>query len=78
MNQKPHNKCLIDLVCSVCTGKYLPSFFFAQTSLLRRSVCTKTSGKYFPLQTSHSVNKPLVLNNVFDINNKRSVLCKQC
>ena len=23
----------------------------------RRSVCTKTSGKYFPVQTSHSVNK---------------------
>ena len=32
---------------------------FAQTSLLRRLTCTKTSGKYFPVQTSHSVNKPL-------------------
>ena len=41
MNQKPYNKCLINLVCSVCTGKYLPSVFFAQTSQLG----TKTSGK---------------------------------
>ena len=28
------------------------SIFFAQISLVRRSVCTKTSGKYFPVQTS--------------------------
>ena len=28
MNQKPYNKCLINLVCSICTGKYLPFFFF--------------------------------------------------
>ena len=34
------------------------SIFFAQISLVRRSVCTKTSGKYFPVQTSDSVNKP--------------------
>ena len=27
MNQKPYNKCLINLVYSVCTGKYLPSVF---------------------------------------------------
>ena len=28
--------------------KVLPSVFIAQTSLLRRSVCTKTSGNTFP------------------------------
>ena len=27
MNQKPYNKSLINLICSVCTGKYLPSVF---------------------------------------------------
>ena len=57
MNQKPYNKCLINLVCSVCSGKDLPSVFLVQTSLLRRSVCTKTTGKYFPVQISDSVNK---------------------
>ena len=52
MNQKPYNKCLsINLVWSVCTGKYLRRF----------SHCTKASGKYFPLQTSYSVNKSLNL-----------------
>ena len=38
MNQKPYNKSLINLVCLVCTGKYLPSFFFAQTSLAPSSL----------------------------------------
>ena len=33
----------------------------AQNLLNRRSVCMKTSGKYFPIQTSHLVNKPLNL-----------------
>ena len=37
--------------------------FFPQTSFLRRSVCTKTSGKYFPVQTSHSVNNQYCLVN---------------
>ena len=46
---KPYNKSLINLVCSVgLYGKVLPSDFIAQTSLLRRSVCTKTSGNTFP------------------------------
>ena len=36
MNRKPYNKCLIDFVCSVRTGKYLPSVFFSTD-------CTKTS-----------------------------------
>ena len=27
-----------------------------------RLICTKTSGKYFPVQTSHSVNKSLLYN----------------
>ena len=42
-------------------GKVFAFVFFAQTSLLCRSVCTKTSGKYFPVLTSRSVNKPLVV-----------------
>ena len=68
MNQKSYNKCLINLVCSVCTGSICLLFVcFLHTeisllrrSLLRRSVSTKTSGKYFPIQTSHSVDKPLI------------------
>ena len=56
MNQKPYNKCLINLVCSVCTGKY----FFAQTSPHRSSVCMKPQANTFPYRpASHSVNKPL-------------------
>jgi hypothetical protein len=35
--------------------------FIAQTSLLRRSVCTKNLRQYFPVQTSQSVNKSLLL-----------------
>ncbi len=38
----------------------LPSVFLAQTSLLRRSVCTINLRQYFPVQTSHSVNKSLI------------------
>ncbi len=41
--------------------KVLPSVFTAQTSLLRRSVCTINLRQYFPVQTSHSVNKSLLL-----------------
>ena len=40
----------------------LPSLvFIAQTSLLCHSVCTKNLRQYFPIQTSHSVNKSLIL-----------------
>ena len=46
MNQKPYNKSLINLVCSVCKGKYLLIY--------------ETSGKYSPVHISHSVNKTLV------------------
>ncbi len=44
-------------------GKVFPSVFIAQTSLLRRSVCTKNLSHaiYFPVHTSHSVNKSLIL-----------------
>ena len=42
------------------TKIYTPSVFIAQTSLLRRSVCTKNLRQYFPVQTSHSVNKSLI------------------
>ena len=39
MNQKSYNKCLINLVCSVGTGKYLPSFFSHRArSFVARSV----------------------------------------
>ena len=31
MNQKPYNQCLINLVN--CTGRFLPSVFFAQKNL---------------------------------------------
>ena len=58
---KPYNKSLINLICLVCTGKLLPSVFIAQPSLLRRSICTKNLGQYFPVQTSHLVNKSLIL-----------------
>ena len=34
-----------------------PRGFFVQTERRRSEVCTKTSGKYFPVETSHSVNK---------------------
>ena len=53
MDRKPYNKCLINLICSICTGKYLHSVFSHRKT-------TKTSGKYFPVQTSRSVNRPLI------------------
>ena len=40
-------------------GKVFGFCFFAQTSLLRRPVCTKTSGKYFPVQTYNQGQKSL-------------------
>lgn len=53
-NQKSYNKFVINLVCSICTGKYLP---FEMTPLLRGFVCLKTVGKYF-----HSaIYRPLLL-----------------
>jgi hypothetical protein len=59
---KPYNKSLINLGLY---GKVLPSVFIAQTSLLRRSVCTKNLRQYFPVQTSQSVNKSLVLTEYY-------------
>ena len=44
----PYNKSLINLVCSVCMGKYCLRFLYEN---LRQ---------YFPVQTLHSVNKSLV------------------
>ena len=39
MNQKPYNKCLINLVCLDCTGKYLLSVLFRKPcSFVVRSV----------------------------------------
>ena len=60
---KPYNKCLMNLVCSVCTGKCLLSFFSHRPrSFDAQSVGLKTSGKYFPIQSSHSANNPLIMN----------------
>ena len=45
MNQKPYNKCLINLVCSVCTGKYLPSVFSHRPTILAKihsNLCLQT------------------------------------
>ena len=62
LNQKPYNKSLINLVHSVCTGKYLPSVFSHFFSFVARSV--RKPDQIFSrtdLGTSHSVNKPLKL-----------------
>ncbi len=50
---KPYNKSLINLVCSICTGKYCLRFLSYEN--LRQ---------YFPIQTSHSVNKSLISQTV--------------
>ena len=48
MNQKPYNKCLINLAYSVCTGKYLPSVFSHRPrSFVARSV-RKPQANTFP------------------------------
>ena len=47
-NPKPYNKSLINLVCSVCTGKYCLRFLSHRPrSFVARSV-RKTSGNTFP------------------------------
>ena len=57
---KPYNKSLINLVCSVCTGKYCLWFLSHRPrSFVARSV-RKTSGNTFPYRP-HSVNKSLIL-----------------
>jgi hypothetical protein len=58
--KEPYNKRFINLVLLGLYGKVFAFGLSAQTSILRRSVCTKTSGKYFPVQTSLSVNNPLL------------------
>ena len=51
MNQNPYNKCLINIVCSVCTGKYLPSVFSHRPrSFIARSV-RKPQANTFPYRT---------------------------
>ena len=55
MNQKPYNKFLINLVCSVCTGKYFPSVFSHRPRpFVARSVRKPRAGKYFPVQTEQT------------------------
>jgi hypothetical protein len=58
--KEPYNKRFINHVLLGLYGEVFAFGLSAQTSLLRRSVCTKTSSKYFPVQTSLSVNKPLL------------------
>ncbi len=59
---KPYNKSLINLVCSVCTGKF--AFGFYRTDLAPSSLGLYENLKqYFPVQTSHSVNKSLIHRN---------------
>ena len=60
MFKEPYNKWFINLVLLGLYGKVFAFGLSTQTSLLRRSVCTKTSGKYFPVQTSLSVNNSLI------------------
>ena len=47
--KEPYTKRFINLVLLGLYGKVFAFGLSAQTSLLRRSVCTKTSGKYFPV-----------------------------
>ena len=62
-NQELHNKFLIILVCSVRTGKYLPSVFVHRSERVtkKRDLYEKTKGKYFLVRTSQSVDKYLLL-----------------
>jgi hypothetical protein len=62
--KEPYNKRFINLVLLGLYGKVFAFGLSAQTSLLRRSVCMKTSGKYFPVQISLSVNNPLLSVNI--------------
>ena len=56
---KPYNKSLINLVCSVCTGKF--AFGFYRTDLAPSSLgLYENLRQYFPVRTLHSVNKSLV------------------
>jgi hypothetical protein len=74
---KPYNNSLINLVCSVCTGKYCLRFLSHRPrSFFARSV-RKTSGKYFPVQTSQSVNKSLIHNyiNIYFLNFGKKLPC---
>lgn len=62
-NQKPHNKHLINLVSSVCTGRYLASvfFIFLQTSIRTHLGCKKTSAvvNTFPYGLQSRVISPV-------------------
>ena len=57
MNKKPYNVLLTSFARSV--RESICILFFAPYS--------KTSGKYFPVQTSHLVNKPLISNTLLAI-----------
>ena len=57
-NQKPYNKSLINLVCSVCH----PAFGFHRTDLAPSSLdLYEKPQAILSVQTSHSVNKSLLL-----------------
>ena len=62
MNQKPYNKCLINLVCSALYGKVFAFRFFAHASLLRRSVLYKYFSQILSrTDRANEVNKPFIL-----------------
>ncbi len=72
---KPYNKSLINLVCSVCTGSI--AFGFYRTDLAPSSLgLYENLRQYFPVQTSHSVNKFLIfsiisVNKSIDYNRRK-------
>jgi hypothetical protein len=57
---QPYNKPIIDLACSVCTVKYQTSVFCMDLAPSPLGPYWKTSVRYFTVQTSRSVNKPLL------------------
>ena len=59
-SKKPCNKSLINLVCSVCTGKYCLRFLSHRPRSFVARSARKPRRQYFPVQTSHSVNKSLL------------------
>ena len=60
---KPYNKSPNNLVSSVCTGKYIAfGFYRIELPLLLLGLYEKPQAIFSRVQTSHSVNKSLILN----------------
>jgi hypothetical protein len=60
----PYNKLFINLAsaCSVCTQKYRTSVFLYKPHPTDMVCTKKIPVRYFSVQTSHSVNKKLIIN----------------